>query len=465
MAVNFNNTVYGAGFVGQDDGAPGATFGIDAVSTGNITVSGTITRAGDPVTITGTLPGGVASGNVNTLYATQFDNTGMIQLSDSANPTDESNRYVLSNTALSPRQRVTFNAEPNGPTQYQPVCFVAGTRILTAGGEIAIEDLRVGDQVVTSSGERRAIRWLGHRTIECNKLRNRTDALPIRISAGALGEHRPSRDLLVSPAHGLCFDVMGEILVPAVALVNGTTITQEDVELVTYWHVELDNHDILVAEGQPSESYLDVGNRGFFVEGDVINLYSGPDGHAASRARADQCRPLHTEGAFVEVVRAQLRARAERLGWRLIDEPWADLHLMVDGKRIEADKHGLVARFPVPASAKDIWIVSQTSAPCEIGLNADPRRLGVCLDSIAIDDAESAKSLIALDDVLLSDGFYQFEESGHRWTAERARLPAALLEGRRGTVFLRIELARGALPRWVATRKGEAERDIAAMAA
>ncbi|GJE57825.1 hypothetical protein EKPJFOCH_4346 [Methylobacterium thuringiense] len=289
--------------------------------------------------------------------------------------------------------------------------------------------------------------------------------MPIRISAGALGENRPSRDLLVSPAHNLCFDVMGEILVPAVALLNGTTITQEDVEAVTYWHVELDSHDLLIAEGQYAESYLDMGNRGFFVEGDVINLYSRPDGQLASRTRADYCRPFHAEGAFVAVVRAQLQARAERLGWRLVDEPWADLHLMVDGKRVEADKHGLVARFPVPASAADIWIVTQTSAPREIGLNADSRRLGICLDSIAIDDAEGAKSSIALDDARLSDGFHPFEETGHRWTAGRARLPAALLEGRRGTVFLRIELAGKALPRWVAVQKAEAEREVAAMAA
>ena len=60
--------------------------------------------------------------------------------------------------------------------------------------------------------------------------------------------------------------MLGEVLIPASSLVDGTTIVQEHVERFTYWHVELDSHDILLAENLPAESYLEMSNRGFFTD-------------------------------------------------------------------------------------------------------------------------------------------------------------------------------------------------------
>ncbi|WP_187272611.1 Hint domain-containing protein [Methylobacterium sp. WL9] len=330
------------------------------------------------------------------------------------------------------------------------VCFVTGTLIQTTRGDVAVEDLAVGDLTVTASGAQRPIRWIGSRTIDCTRHPRPAEILPVRIAAGAFAENRPSRDLLVSPGHSLCFDVLGEVLIPASSLVNGTTITHQDVETVTYWHVQLDSHDILIANGQPAESYLDMGNRSFFADGDVVALDATPDADAAARTHADFCRPFHAGGALVDAVRGQVQARAERLGWRHDDAPWADMHMMVDGERIDADTHGLGARFVLPASAKDVWLISQTSVPCEVSSNPDPRRLGLCIQGITIDDGVGDKRSVALDDPLLCLGFHDCEEGVRRWTAGRSRLPAALFDGCRGTVFLRIELVRHALPRWVA---------------
>ena len=174
------------------------------------------------------------------------------------------------------------------------VCFCAGTRILTNQGEKPVEDLRIGDIVVTASGEHRPIRWLGHNTISCRSYPNSAEVMPIHISAGALGVNKPARDLYLSPGHSICIDVIEEMLIPASALVNGTTIVQLDVEETTYWHVELYSHDIILAENLPAESYLEMGNRTFFLENVVTALNALPDAvvNTAERTHADFCRPL-----------------------------------------------------------------------------------------------------------------------------------------------------------------------------
>ena len=69
--------------------------------------------------------------------------------------------------------------------------------------------------------------------------------------------------------HAICVDILGKVLIPAGVLIDGTSVRQLEVDVVTYWHVELDSHDILLAENLPCESYLDLGNRGFFKEAAV----------------------------------------------------------------------------------------------------------------------------------------------------------------------------------------------------
>ena len=104
--------------------------------------------------------------------------------------------------------------------------------------------------------------------------------------------------------------VVNEVLIPTSALINGATIAQLDVDTVTYWHVELDSHDIILANGLPTESYIDVGNRAFFATGrGAID----PERDAATLA--DYCRPFVADGPIVHAVRQRLRGNALRLGW------------------------------------------------------------------------------------------------------------------------------------------------------
>ena len=121
------------------------------------------------------------------------------------------------------------------------VCYAAGTRILTADGERAIESLSQGDIVLTlSDGELKAqpVKWLGHRRIDLTAHPRPETVAPIRIERDAFADNMPHTDLLVSPDHAIFVD--GK-LICARQLINGTTIRREKGwTSVDYFHVELD---------------------------------------------------------------------------------------------------------------------------------------------------------------------------------------------------------------------------------
>ena len=133
-------------------------------------------------------------------------------------------------------------------------CFLPGSLILTDRGEVAIEQLKIGDRVQTANGATLPIKWIGRRTVDPEQVRNPLRSFPICVKAGALGAGLPRRDLYVSPDHALLVD---DLLINAGALVNGTSIVKtEPSDVFTYYHVELDTHELLVVEGCYTESYL-----------------------------------------------------------------------------------------------------------------------------------------------------------------------------------------------------------------
>src|SRR5690242_21009460 len=120
---------------------------------------------------------------------------------------------------------------------------------------------------MTVSGRPQPIRWIGQRRVNFRGHPNRQRILPVRIAAHAFGQGRPKRDLLLSPDHAVYVE---DVLIPIRHLINGTTIVQIQRPEITYYHMELPQHDVLLADGMPAESYLDAGTRSAFNNGDVI---------------------------------------------------------------------------------------------------------------------------------------------------------------------------------------------------
>ena len=204
----------------------------------------------------------------------------------------------LANTAV---------ATPGALVDVTP-CFVAGTRIATERGEVAVEDLTVGDRVQVVGGIAQPTIWLGHRTVQCARHPQPERVWPVRIAAGAFGANRPYRDLWLSPDHAV---FIGDVLIPVKRLINGTSIAQVPVDEVTYYHVELPRHAVILAEGLPAESYLDTGDRSNFANGGGGPIALYPD--FSSRIwDAEGCAPLVITGPQLNAARRWVNGLAGR---------------------------------------------------------------------------------------------------------------------------------------------------------
>lgn len=144
------------------------------------------------------------------------------------------------------------------------ICFASGTRIKTPSGNKKVEDLQVGDMVMTKDAGAQPLLWKGSRKISNPELQLSPSMRPIRITKGALPNGKPNRDLLVSPNHQILLQdwqsqlLFGEseVLVPAKALVdNQTVFVDEAAQSVEYFHLMLEQHHILISEGAETESF------------------------------------------------------------------------------------------------------------------------------------------------------------------------------------------------------------------
>jgi len=166
-------------------------------------------------------------------------------------------------------------------------CILKGTQVLTAQGEVAVEDLRIGDLVETVRGEALPIRWIGRQTFWKSGPSWPKSVMPVRVLRSALGDGTPHRDLYISPRHALFVDGFS---VTARDLVNGLSINPglpPGRERLEYFHILLDNHEIILTEGAPSGTMLiQTGHEHevFVNFAEYERLYPGESRKAMARA-------------------------------------------------------------------------------------------------------------------------------------------------------------------------------------
>ena len=220
----------------------------------------------------------------------------------------------LATLALNPSQQygafhlVAGSADQLEVTATVP-CFAAGTRLLTERGPVAVEALALGDRIITADGGSATITWTGRRRVDCRRHRKPKTVLPVCIAADAFGEGLPGRDLFLSPDHAIFAE---SVLIPVKHLVDAVAVRQVEASQVLYVHVELAQHQIVLAEGLPVETYLETGDRAGFSGGSVVSLYPGwgpQEDDVAMFNDALAYAPIRVTGPEVDRVRALLADR------------------------------------------------------------------------------------------------------------------------------------------------------------
>ncbi|GAN68759.1 Hint domain-containing protein [Acetobacter orleanensis] len=323
------------------------------------------------------------------------------------------------------------------------VCFLAGTQLHTPGGVVAVEDIQVGDSLLTfENGQAvtQPVVWVGSRQAEVRPGLPLDEAgWPVRVCAGALDEGVPNKDLLITSEHCLYFD--GQF-VPVRMLVNGRTIAyDQSMRSYTYYHVETAQHAVIMADGALTESYLDTGNRSSFQQaGTVVRL----PGLARCWAK-DAAAPLVTAREVVEPLYQRLALRAETLAAQgtapetqqvsvgmQAEAPAftseANLHLVTENGEVlrQARMHKGHVVFMVPPHVQTVRLVSRISRPVDtVGPFVDDRRkLGVLVGRIALQEgAAESRLLEPATGTVIGSGWHEAEAGQTaRWTNGNAGL-------------------------------------------
>jgi Hint domain len=226
------------------------------------------------------------------------------------------------------------------PAMCSANCFLKGTKIETAKGERKIEDLAIGDLLPTRFGGLRPIQWIGRYS------RKKSDpskpwvksAQPICIARSALAPNVPHADLYVTALHSLLID---GVLAPAEILINGTTITRyeaREYDELEYFHIKLESHDVIYAEGAPAETLCSV-NESAINFGDYLRQYGTP------MTEDTPCAPvIHIHGEL-HGKREELKSR-----FRSALSPWIDFRNQADVVRDRLEERGIdFSRISQPA--------------------------------------------------------------------------------------------------------------------
>ncbi len=414
----FNASVTGL-FIGS--GANKVTSFIDFLNVGT-SATATLTNITTAITVSGTVtPGG-----------------GTLNIFPSAGNGSSHSITLIANSGTSyVGKNVNYISDGSGGLEVfltDTPCYAMGTAILTPDGEVAVESIQPGDTVMTSAGGclvPETVVWTGLRELDLTRHPSPDAVAPIRFHAGALGDNLPRRDLLLSPDHCLFID---GALIPARRLINNMTILRDmSANTVSYHHIELARHAVLIAEGVEAESYLDTGNRAYFSNAGLATILH-PEFSINEHLRCwetDACAPLLLHPEAVKPVWERFAARAAALGFRapaVATTTDPGLHLIVDGRTVRPlVVQERMVRFVVPEGAHSVRLVSRSTLPSQLDPWVDdPRRLGVPVRSMMLRD-RTGDIVLDADHPALTDGWHAAEYANDgapwRWSGGDALLP------------------------------------------
>ena len=336
------------------------------------------------------------------------------------------------NPTINTNHNYSIDYVPGLNTDNPQPCYLCGTMIETRDGLKAIEKIRAGDMVYTYEGSARVLKpvtWVGsgHHSVR----RNRPDDVAgyaIHIVKDALADNIPYKDMRITPEHCLYID---EKFIPARMLVNHHSIRYDYSKTeYTYYHLELEEHGVIKADGVLSESYLNTDNhKNFHNPEKVVQLRQETKDWAQ-----DAAAPLETSREAVEPVHAHLKQRALHLGMKNMVAPETithstNLHIITDKGEVIHPQWPVTGNgnyvFVLPSPVHHVHIISNSSRPCDaIGPFVDDRRnLGVLIETITLFDNRENHYVKAHLETKKLEGWHNQENIPCRWTDGYALLP------------------------------------------
>lgn len=206
-------------------------------------------------------------------------------------------------------------------------CFLKGTKIWTADGERKVEDLAIGDLLPTMFGGTQPIHWIGRYPIKKTDPAKPwvKDALPVRITRSALAPGLPQADLYVTGWHSLFID---GLLVPAWCVINGTTITRDEAREcneLEFFHIKLERHDVIYAEGAPVDTLLN-------VDESAVNFAEYYRRYGTPKEIEAPCAPQVSYGGGAGELKSRIRSAIS---------PWLDRREQIDVIRDRLEERGI----------------------------------------------------------------------------------------------------------------------------
>ncbi|ARW10225.1 Hint domain-containing protein [Acetobacter ascendens] len=414
----------------------GGTIVMDGDTNAGLVISG-LTEGGIVNTVISGF-NGASSGNSDGIVLDGIKEGDVLDVSYDANDTNKvwinlKNGHAIGLTIDGVSQHGNALVVGNDGNLIYEVCFLSGSMIRTPEGEIPVENLVVGTEVITLDWQNnkettRPVVWIGK--AQCNVRPDLPDdeaGYPVRVCKNALAEGIPYKDMLITAEHCLFFD--GKF-VPVRMLVNGISIFYDkSITSYDYYHVETDQHSVIIADGMLTESYLDTGNRrNFCQKGTVIRLRG-----THRNWEEDAGAPLCVDRVFVEPLFHKLKARNRSsveapVSAELTYDP--NLYLFTEnGTTLHPIRQdGQHYSFMLPANTNSVRIVSRANRPTDvIGPFVNDRRLmGVAVGDVHLLSAKHQYEITSHLQAKKPDGWHDTDWTDCAWTNGNAVLP---LEG------------------------------------